>query len=92
MRPRPARAVDADAAFLTGSGHAFISTTAKCHKDQVTIQFAGLLAAHGMARPGLSFYALRHTFRTVADAARDPVAIDLIMGHTTRMGATYRGG
>ncbi len=39
----------------------------------------------------MSFYTLRHVFRTVADAARDPVAIDLIMGHTDpSMGGHYR--
>ena len=37
------------------------------------------------------FYTLRHVFRTVADAARDPVAIDAIMGHADpSMGAVYR--
>jgi len=34
---------------------------------------------------------LRHVFRTVADATRAPVAIDLIMGHSDpSMGAHYR--
>jgi hypothetical protein len=42
-------------------------------------------------RDGIGFYTLRHVFRTVADAARDPVAIDLIMGHTDpSMGGHYR--
>src|SRR5262249_54915226 len=40
---------------------------------------------------GIGFYTLRHVFRTVADAARDPVAIDLIMGHSDpSMGGHYR--
>jgi integrase len=32
-------------------------------------------------RKGCGFYAIRHTFRTVADATRDFPALDLIMGH-----------
>jgi integrase len=45
----------------------------------------------GLKREGVGFYTLRHVFRTVADAARDPVAVDLIMGHTdSSMGGRYR--
>src|SRR5205823_1983301 len=59
--------------------------------DNVTIQFTLLLKALGLHRSGIGFYTLRHVFRTVADAARDPVAIDLIMGHTDpSMGGHYR--
>lgn len=36
----------------------------------------------GVARKGLSFYSLRHTLRTVADAAKDTSAISLVMGHS----------
>src|SRR5262249_7926513 len=50
-----------------------------------------LLKTCGLYREGLGFYALRHVFRTVADEARDPVAIDLIMGHTDpSMAGHYR--
>ncbi len=49
--------------------------------DNITVQFGRLLKRLGIQRVGTGFYALRHVFRTIADAARDPVAIDLIMGH-----------
>ena len=32
-------------------------------------------------RPGLSFYALRHTFHTAGEYCRDKDALDYIMGH-----------
>ena len=50
-----------------------------------------LLKKQAAYREGVNFYVLRHTFRTIADAARDPVAIDLIMGHSDpSMGGHYR--
>lgn len=47
--------------------------------------------AEGIHRRGLGFYALRHTFRTVADEIRDFPAVNHIMGHADdTMGAVYR--
>jgi integrase len=40
-----------------------------------------------------NFYCLRHTFRTIADAAKDQPATDHIMGHETpHMSSVYREG
>ena len=46
-------------------------------------------------RKGLGLYTLRHTFQTIGDAARDPIATRAIMGHAEAgndMSAVYREG
>ena len=42
-------------------------------------------------RNRLGFYTLRHTFRTIADEARDQPAADFLMGHEVpHMSSVYR--
>jgi integrase len=90
-RPEPKEGYEG-VAFLTARSTPWIHFTATGGRvDNVAIQFNLLLKRLGLHRDGLGFYALRHVFRTVADAARDPVAIDLIMGHSdSSIGAIYR--
>jgi integrase len=82
---------DADLVFLQRSGRRWVRHTEKSRTDKVAVVFRELLKECGLYRDGLGFYTLRHAFRTIADAARDPVAIDLIMGHTDpSMAGHYR--
>jgi hypothetical protein len=68
-----------------------VRVTEKSRTDNVSVQFCELMKKLGLHRDGISFYVLRHCFRTVADAARDTVATDIIMGHTDpSMGGHYR--
>ena len=77
--------------FLNDRGTPMISVSEQNHTDLVSPRFSALLKKLKLARPALGFYGLRHSFRTAADSARDPVAIDIIMGHTDpSMGAVYR--
>jgi integrase len=91
-RPEPADQAAAPLVFLTVRRTGWIHFTPKGGRiDNVTIQFTLLLKRLGLWRPRIGFYTLRHVFRTVADAARDPVAIDLIMGHSDpSMASHYR--
>ncbi len=91
VRPKPASGTDAGLAFLSSRGTGMVRPIGDSHVDLVTIGFTKLLKSLKLHRRGVGFYTLRHCFRTVADAVRDPVAINLIMGHTdTSMAAHYR--
>jgi integrase len=90
-RPEPKDQADAGVVFLNSMGRRWVRTTEKSCTDSLTVRFGELLKRFGAHRDGIGFYTLRHTFRTIADAARDPVATDLIMGHTDQsMGGHYR--
>lgn len=69
--------------FVTKQRRPYVRLNAKGTPiDSIATAFTKVLNATGTHRPGLGFYALRHTFRTVADATKDFPAVDLVMGHT----------
>ena len=63
--------------FITKYGQAWIAA----NKDSVRGQFDKALVKLKLKKLGVSFYACRHTFRTIADEVGDRPAIDYIMGH-----------
>jgi integrase len=68
--------------FITRFGRVWGWETANGKNDEVGKQFFKLVRSLKLSAPGVSFYSLRHTFRTVADnATRDRRAIELVMGH-----------
>jgi integrase len=91
-RPAPAKEEHANLVFLCRRGTPWCSVREKDRTDGVAVQTAKLLKALGInGREGLGFYTLRHTFRTVADEARDQPAADHLMGHEVpHMSAVYR--
>lgn len=87
-RPSPKGTVNTDLVFLTKYRGSWSKSTSD---SPVSKEMAKLLAALKLARPGVSFYALRHTFETVAGESRDQVAVDHVMGHSRDdMASVYR--
>ena len=59
--------------------------------NPVAKEFRKIAEAAEVYQPGLTFYALRHTFQTIAGDCLDQVAVNLIMGHCDdSMAAVYR--
>ncbi len=78
-RKTSARPEDESLALLSPEGLKWVDDAAR--HDRVARRFDWLLSKCGLTGKGLSFYRLRHTWRTVADEVLDAAAADLVMGH-----------
>jgi len=86
-RKEPKREEDKELLFVTKQRLGW----AKDSASPISAEFRKLIQAAGLYRKGVGFYALRHTFRTIADEMKDQPAIDHIMGHSRNdMASVYR--
>jgi integrase len=88
QRPVPKESADKQLVFIGPSGKSYLGG----NSYRVTGVFVRVFNA-AKIKPKRGFYALRHTFATVASGSRDQVAVNAIMGHTppaNDMSAVYR--
>ena len=94
MQNRPDAKDDADTglAFVTKYGKRWVKLNKNnTPDDAIGKEFTKLLKSLDLKRPGVSFYALRHTFETIAGESRDQVAVNAVMGHVdSTMAGLYR--
>jgi integrase len=91
-RPRPRDPADEILVFLTRCGQRWARTSPRGGAiDAVGCAMNKLLKELGIHRPGVCFYALRHTLQTIGGEARDQIALNLIFGHADHtMADPYR--
>jgi integrase len=86
-RPTPKCAEDAGLVFITKYRLAWAKDDSAGPVTQEMRKLLNRLGINGHR----NFYTLRHTFRTVADEAKDQPAADYIMGHeVAHMSSVYR--
>jgi integrase len=90
-RPEPKLAEHKHHIFITKYGS--IWSPKSVTDSPISNEMGKLLTALGIKREGVNFYALRHTFETVARDTRDRDAIDAVMGHLqSDIGSHYNEG
>ena len=93
-RRQPKDDADSHRLFITKQGRAYVrARTNGTNIDGIAQEFAKILKRLELQGNRRAFYALRHTFETVAGATRDQIAVNAIMGHAAAsndMSAVYR--
>jgi len=88
-RKEPKDEADADLVFVTYQGQSWHKPEGSSPAVYKVGQLLKKLGING--RKGIGFYTFRHSFRTIADEARDQPAADFIMGHARDdMASVYR--
>ena len=86
-RPQPKVKEDEPLLFLTRTRQRWIKPHPNgVWADAVSMEMRKLLIKLKLKRPGLGFYACRHTFETIGGESRDQVAVNAIMGHAADSG------
>ncbi len=87
-RPKAKSDEDSVFVFITKYGKSWSKASSS---NPISAECRKLVQRLDIYREGLGFYALRHTFETVAGESRDQVAVDYIMGHAREdMASVYR--
>ena len=81
QRPKPKSEAHLGRLFVTKYGTTWEAKSKSKTDNPVSKEMVKVLKALGLHRPGLAFYALRHTFETIGKKARDKDAVRAIMGH-----------
>jgi integrase len=81
----------ADRVFITKRRQSWFNEDGS--HDPLSAAFCKLTTAAGCRRQGVGFYALRHTFETIAGDSKDQIAVNYVMGHCdASMADVYREG